>query len=909
MSMIRASLRAALLAPAFMASTLLAADTVTIMVFDASGSMWNRMEGDATRIEVARDVMDEYFAGRDASHPISVIAYGHRRRGDCGDIEIVAALDAHDPAELAGRLRSLNPQGMTPLTDSLALARRQIPDTAESADIILVTDGLENCGGDPCALAARLADEGIDIRAHVVGFGMTADEVGSLSCIPEQTGGMLFQTNSGAELAQALSVVSTPEPQPAELGFRAVDARNGALLVPADWEITKVDDQEPGLNRGGENDLNVSLPAGVYQVFAAHPGFEGRMDLMVEEGMTGVIDVPLQKILATVAVSGVDAATGQVVAGVRWTLLSLDTESSETVQAAAEVHRFLIQPGEYRVEGASGALTGAAAVEAVLEEDIVLRVELEEALPEATLEAPGEVPAGAEFLVEWTGPDDGNDYLTIVEAGAPEGTRGGYARTRFGAPAKVTAPDALGAHEVRYVHQASGRTLASQAVTLISVDARLEAPEEVVAGSAIEVVWEGPDNPNDYITVVEAGAPEGTYNDYARTRFGSPAKVTVPDALGRYELRYVLAQSGRTLASRGLTLVPATARLEAPEEVVAGSAMEVVWEGPDNPNDYITVVEAGAPEGTYNDYARTRFGSPAKVTVPDALGRYELRYVLAQSGRTLASRALTLVPATARLEAPEEVVAGSAMEVVWEGPDNPNDYITVVEAGAPEGTYNDYARTRFGSPAKVTVPDALGRYELRYVLAQSGRTLASRGLTLLPATATIEDPGPIVPGGSIEVKWSGPDNARDYITIVEAGAPEGSHADYWYTNRGSPARLKAPEVEGEYELRYVMNQSDRTLASLPVRVGAGEVSLLVEEAVNAGGVVTVRWQGPGRYEDFIQIVEPGSADSAPPLREARASQGSPLQLFAPSAAGSYEIRYRASDSGEVLARIPLTVQD
>jgi Ca-activated chloride channel family protein len=57
---------------------------------------------------------------------------------------------------------------MTPPTDILAIARDQVPPTAEAADIILVTDGLETCGDDPCAPAASLAAEGIDIRAHVV---------------------------------------------------------------------------------------------------------------------------------------------------------------------------------------------------------------------------------------------------------------------------------------------------------------------------------------------------------------------------------------------------------------------------------------------------------------------------------------------------------------------------------------------------------------------------------------------------------------------------------------------------------------------------------------------------------------------------------------------------------------------
>ncbi|MBU8547062.1 MULTISPECIES: vWA domain-containing protein [Roseomonadaceae] len=203
---------ALLAAPLLLAARPVAAERVSVLVFDASGSMWNRLEGNRTRIEVAREVVGDYFTRRDAAVPLSVIAYGHNRRGDCRDIEVVAPMGRAPGAALSDRLRRLVPRGMTPLTESLRQGRAQIPDTAESADIILVTDGLETCEGDPCALAAEFAAEGIAIRAHVVGFGLTRTEVQALSCITEQTGGKLFETNSGAELAEALREVSLPTP-------------------------------------------------------------------------------------------------------------------------------------------------------------------------------------------------------------------------------------------------------------------------------------------------------------------------------------------------------------------------------------------------------------------------------------------------------------------------------------------------------------------------------------------------------------------------------------------------------------------------------------------------------------------------------------------------------------------------
>jgi len=266
------------------------AERVSVLVFDASGSMWNRVEGDLTRIEVARDVMADYFASRDGTVPLAVIAYGHNRRGDCRDIEVIAPMGLTAPGRLESRLRALMPRGMTPLTDSLALARDQIPPTAEAADIILVTDGLETCAGDPCALAASLAAEGIDIRAHVVGFGLSAVEVAALSCITDQTGGMLFQTSSGAELAQALQQVSmvAPPPPPVEAtGSPAVFAQNfvfrdigtGTPRGLMEWRAESPDGTVIALGttegtRQSLEGLSVEMPLGDWLILAE--GVEGR---------------------------------------------------------------------------------------------------------------------------------------------------------------------------------------------------------------------------------------------------------------------------------------------------------------------------------------------------------------------------------------------------------------------------------------------------------------------------------------------------------------------------------------------------------------------------------------------------------------------------------------------------------
>ncbi|MBQ2262304.1 MAG: VWA domain-containing protein [Loktanella sp.] len=304
------------------------ADRVAVLVFDASGSMWNRVEGDLTRIEVARDVMGDYFTSRDTAVPLSVIAYGHNRRGDCADIEVIAQM-GEVAGSLESRLRALMPRGMTPLTDSLAMARDQIPPAAEAADIILVTDGLENCEGDPCALAAGLAAEGIDIRAHVVGFGLTEVEVESLSCITDQTGGMLFQTNSGAELAEALQQVSaatppplTPEPEQEATALLAQnfvfqDTGSGRPVEAMIWRAEGADGTvlDLGVTEGRQQNLqglSTELPLGDWLIIAE--GAEGRAERQVSlSKCCGYIQVPFTGTEMVAAIPPL----GQVQAGMR----------------------------------------------------------------------------------------------------------------------------------------------------------------------------------------------------------------------------------------------------------------------------------------------------------------------------------------------------------------------------------------------------------------------------------------------------------------------------------------------------------------------------------------------------------------------------------------------------------------
>jgi len=340
-----AGVRASRCVAALCMSTLLApglvlaeSSRVSVLVLDASGSMWAAQEGKKTRIEVAREVMDSYFQQRDASMPLAVLVYGHNRRNDCSDIEVIAPMGRHDGPQMAQRLRQLNPRGMTPLTESLRQARAQIPATAESADIVLVTDGLETCQGDPCALAAEIAAEGIDIRAHVVGFGMSRMEVESLSCITRATGGQLFETHSGADLVKALQTVSEQAPKTAaEAVFDIGPDAEAGHTYRIGWRGTIGHTGFMGFVEPGANRAPSSGSFGVVGGTAANPNHPTTRMAPQEPG-------PYELIM-------VDEGSGRVIARQAIEVLPAKNgfEKREDVQAgkrAAFVFRGPEQPGE-----------------------------------------------------------------------------------------------------------------------------------------------------------------------------------------------------------------------------------------------------------------------------------------------------------------------------------------------------------------------------------------------------------------------------------------------------------------------------------------------------------------------------------------------------------------------------------
>lgn len=354
--------------------------------------------------------------------------------------------------------------------------------------------------------------------------------------------------------------------------------------------------------------------------------------------------------------------------------------------------------------------------------------------------------------------------------------------------------------------------------TVENNDVRLELPTSVTAGAPFEVTWEGPDASNDYISIAEEGADDAATETYTYTRNGSPLTLRPPDTPGAYEVRYVTGKNDEVLARAPLTVEDASASLDAPSEIGAGAPVELSWEGPDNPNDYIALAEKGTPDDASVNYTYTRNGSPLTVRAPDTPGAYEVRYVMAQSDRVIARSDLKVTSVSASFEVSDTLMVDTPVEINWEGPDNPNDYISIAEQGTPDDASVRYTYTRNGNPLTIRTPQRPGQYELRYVMAQSDRVIARQALVVLPLQARLRAPDSAAAGTGVKVSWIGPNGPDDFIAVA---APEASPTDYEsraLSRAGTPATVFAPSTPGSYELRYVWAEADSVLTTTPLTV-------------------------------------------------------------------------------------------
>lgn len=161
--------------------------TRILFVLDGSGSMNANWGENQSRMDVAKSILARLVDSLRVNPKLELAlrVYGHRysrQSNNCNDsqLEVPFKLNNHDA--IIDEINDITPRGVTPITYSLLQAANDFPPGAGYRNIlILITDGVESCGGDPCEASIELQKKGVFLRPFIVGLGVAGGA--ALDCV------------------------------------------------------------------------------------------------------------------------------------------------------------------------------------------------------------------------------------------------------------------------------------------------------------------------------------------------------------------------------------------------------------------------------------------------------------------------------------------------------------------------------------------------------------------------------------------------------------------------------------------------------------------------------------------------------------------------------------------------------
>jgi len=161
--------------------------TRILFVFDASRSMVNT-HGSLTRMEGAKKLFYKFVdsLSKQKNIQFALRMYGHTVKyppGNCNDSKLIVPFGKNNLALIKQKVSEAKPTGITPIEHSLTQAANDFPDNKAVNMIIIITDGIEECGGDPCKARQKLMEKGIVFKPFIIGIGLTPEQIKTFECV------------------------------------------------------------------------------------------------------------------------------------------------------------------------------------------------------------------------------------------------------------------------------------------------------------------------------------------------------------------------------------------------------------------------------------------------------------------------------------------------------------------------------------------------------------------------------------------------------------------------------------------------------------------------------------------------------------------------------------------------------
>lgn len=187
--------------------------TRILFIYDASNSM-NAKWQSGVKHEVANKLLSQALDSlANTEVEMALRVYGHQtplKYGqDCNDTKLEVPFAKKNALNIKDKLQTIRPKGTTPIALTLEKAAHDFPECTNCRNIIiLITDGIEECDGDPCAISRALQEKGIIVKPFVIGIGLDESFKKTFKCIGnyfDATNEKVFKNVLNIVISQAMN--------------------------------------------------------------------------------------------------------------------------------------------------------------------------------------------------------------------------------------------------------------------------------------------------------------------------------------------------------------------------------------------------------------------------------------------------------------------------------------------------------------------------------------------------------------------------------------------------------------------------------------------------------------------------------------------------------------------------------
>lgn len=191
--------------------------TRILFIYDASNSMNGQWEGQSKHT-TAKNLLNTALDSLNGIENLQVAlrVYGHSKSyltgQECNDTKLEVPFSFNNYGAIKSKLKEIRPKGTTPIALSLERSGDDFPYCKDCRNIIiLITDGIEECNGDPCAVSLALQKNGIILKPFVIGLGLKDDFKEQFKCVGnyfDVTSPQVFQNVLDIVISQALNATT-----------------------------------------------------------------------------------------------------------------------------------------------------------------------------------------------------------------------------------------------------------------------------------------------------------------------------------------------------------------------------------------------------------------------------------------------------------------------------------------------------------------------------------------------------------------------------------------------------------------------------------------------------------------------------------------------------------------------------